>query len=221
MPSDVTDDLRALMTACWCTDPRQRPNCEEVLSKLNQMSFPNNHWQALFGNSPLIDTPIGNFWIGHFPFGHFTFRYFPFRHFPFGHFAFGNFSLGHFSLGLFPSDSFPLDIFPLNIFIFDIFSSDICLMVIFPFGYFPFESFEFHSNHLSQSSGHLLYRWKSRWWRRWGFGTQTYLNHYQKLLSTCTSISTSTDSTCSTYTSTPTWLNHAQTNGNFIQKRTL
>ena len=61
MPSDVTDDLRALMTACWCTDPRQRPNCEEVLSKLNQMSFPNNHWQALFGNSPLIDTPIGKY----------------------------------------------------------------------------------------------------------------------------------------------------------------
>ena len=127
MPSDVTDDLRALMTACWCTDPRQRPNCEEVLSKLNQMSFPNNHWQALFGNSPLIDTPIGNFWIGHFPFGHFTFRYFPFRHFPFGHFPYGHFSfkqflfrhflfghfpIGHFSFGHFSLDIFLLDIFP-------------------------------------------------------------------------------------------------------------
>ena len=58
LPSDVTDDLRTLMTMCWCTEPAQRPNCEQVLAKLNQMSFP-DHWKALFGSSPLIDTPIG------------------------------------------------------------------------------------------------------------------------------------------------------------------
>ena len=59
VPNDLSEDVKLLITQCWHTEPRLRPTCDEVLARLNQMSFP-DHWKALFGASPLMDTPVSD-----------------------------------------------------------------------------------------------------------------------------------------------------------------
>lgn len=57
LPEDLPSEIKSLILACWHKDPSQRPTCDEIVGKLNQMSFP-DHWKALFGASPLMDTPV-------------------------------------------------------------------------------------------------------------------------------------------------------------------
>ena len=49
VPEDVPEEIKILISQCWSQDPRDRPNCEEILHKLNQMSFP-DQWKALLAN---------------------------------------------------------------------------------------------------------------------------------------------------------------------------
>ena len=57
LPSDMPEEVKLLIQQCWHPEPSQRPTCDEILDKLNQLSLP-DHWKALFGStSPLLDTP--------------------------------------------------------------------------------------------------------------------------------------------------------------------
>ena len=56
IPHDLPQEVKILIRGCWHKEAKQRPTCDEILGKLNQMSFP-DHWKALFGASPLMDTP--------------------------------------------------------------------------------------------------------------------------------------------------------------------
>ena len=55
VPQDLSPDIKCLISQCWNQDPESRPRCEEVLAKLNQMSFP-DHWKALLGSRSQMDT---------------------------------------------------------------------------------------------------------------------------------------------------------------------
>ncbi len=57
MPAELSEDIKALILSCWRPEPNDRPSSEDILNRLNQMSFP-DHWKALFGASPMMDTPI-------------------------------------------------------------------------------------------------------------------------------------------------------------------
>ena len=48
IPDDVTHEIKSLICQCWSQESGDRPNCEAILQKLNQMSFP-DHWKALLG----------------------------------------------------------------------------------------------------------------------------------------------------------------------------
>ena len=57
IPDDVSEDIKTLICQCWSQDHTNRPDCEEILQKLNNMSFP-DHWKALLGPPSSNITPI-------------------------------------------------------------------------------------------------------------------------------------------------------------------